>query len=60
MKHLSREECVKICKLINPNLIWEWNDHFDMDNPPYFAINETGNSDEFYMIRYTTIWKESP
>jgi hypothetical protein len=51
MKNLSQSECIKICELIKPELKWEWNDHFDMDEPPYFAINGTGNSDKLYMIR---------
>jgi hypothetical protein len=52
MKNLSRKECIEICKLINPNLMWEWNDHFDMDDPPFYAVNGTGNSGELYMLKF--------
>ena len=52
MKNLSPAECIEICKLINPNLMWEWNDHFNMDDPPFYAVNGTGNSGELYMLRF--------
>jgi hypothetical protein len=52
MKKLSPSECIEICKLINPNLMWEWNDHFNMDDPPFYALNGTGNSGELYMLRF--------
>ena len=51
MKNLSPAECIEICKLINPSLTWVWNDHFNMDNPPFYAINGTSNSDELYMVK---------
>ena len=52
MKNLTQEECIEICKLINPNLKWEWNDHFNSDEPPFYAINGTSNSGELYMLRF--------
>ena len=51
MNNLSPAECIEICKLINPNLTWVWNDHFNMDDPPFYAINGTGNLDELYMVK---------
>jgi hypothetical protein len=51
MKNLTQEECIEICKLINPNLTWEWNDHFNSDEPSFYAINGTSNSGELYMLR---------
>jgi hypothetical protein len=51
MKNLSPTECIEICKLIKPNLTWVWNDHFNMDDPPFYAINGTGNLDELYMVK---------
>ena len=32
--------------------MWEWNDHFNMDDPPFYAVNGTGNSGELYMLRF--------
>jgi hypothetical protein len=51
VKKLFPADCIEICKLIKPNLTWVWNDHFNMDNPPFYAINGTGNSDELYMVK---------
>ena len=52
MKNLSPKECIEICKMINSNLTWEWNDHINMDAPPFYAVNGTGNSGELYMLRF--------
>jgi hypothetical protein len=52
MKNLSPTECIEICKLIKPNLTWVWNDHFNMDDPPFYAINGIGNLDELYSYVY--------
>lgn len=52
MKNLSPKKCIEICKLINPNLTWEWNDHFNTDEPPFYAVNGTGKSGELHMLRF--------
>lgn len=44
MKHLSPAECIEIANKINPNLTWYWNDHFDTDEPPFYAINPPKSS----------------
>ena len=51
MKHLTQAECIEICKLINPNLKWEWNDHFNIEDQPYYAVNGLGSSTELFMIK---------
>ena len=59
MKNLTQEQCIQIGQLIKPNLKWKWNDHFFDDDPPFFAINGTNDSEftvtklfsELYMLK---------
>ena len=51
MEHLSKAECIEIANEVNPNLNWAWNDHFDTDEPPFYAVNGTDNFGALFMLK---------
>jgi hypothetical protein len=55
MKKITQEQCLQIGKVIKPNLNWVWNDSFDSDNPPFYAINGTGQNELWMMKFYYTL-----
>ena len=32
MWNLGEDDCLEICKCMNANLNWTWNDHFESEN----------------------------
>ena len=51
MKNLSQEQCIEIGRIINPKLSWKWNDHFDTEDPPFYAVNGVSTSNEIFMLK---------
>ncbi len=57
MWNLSEDECLEICKCINADLNWTWNDHFESENPQntFYAVNGSNESDLWMVeIKYPT------
>jgi len=52
MKNLAQDQFIEIGKILDPKLVWVWNDHFDSETPPFYAINGLGNSNEIFMVKF--------